>query len=267
VKNLLPQTQQSLWHLEVNGAGSGMRLNKEVFLPRGIIPVYSEEYDSTRHRPSQIDYKSAKTWVTGVPHITHKFGLVPLRVEVVASAVDPSDHPSFAESKEQGVAAVTDLVESSLPGMGDHVVRRGVVALEDLLAPQDEEVDLRIAIGDFAGINAGIEKPRGESTPTVFLKVNHKFEREVPAGMGPVNLDGKQSVDTDDPEELARYNSRLDMEHEMTLARLRRLGFVTASTVIDRSSGHEHSGVAGLSVKELDETLAEALNTVSRARR
>lgn len=244
-----------------------MRLNKEAFLPRGIIPVYSEEYDSARHRPSQIDYKSAKTWATGVPHVTHKFGLVPLRVEVVAGTVGPSDHSSFVESKEQGIIEITDLVEAALPGMGDHVIRRGVVEVEDLLAPQDEEVDLRIAIGGFAGISAGIARPRSEVTPTVFLKVNHKLEREVPAGMGPVNLDGKQVVNTDEPEELTRYNNKLDMEHQMTLARLRRLGFVTASTVIDPSSGYEHGGVVGLSVQELDETLAEALHTVSRARR
>jgi hypothetical protein len=266
-KDFLPTTSHFLGEYDVSHKGFGDRLNTSQIIYGGPVVVGGEQFDPLRHDPAYIDRTNPMGIALGQQYVSHTFGMAPLKIEVASMKIPDSDSTFFAEEKQQAVDTATDLIEASLPGMGDHVVRSGVVSLEEVLRSSEYDTDLRIIIGDFAGIGADVERPAFDTTPTILLKVNHQLERRVDKGQGTLLLDGKNPVNTDKPEELKRYNDILDKNHYMTIARLGRLGFATASTVIDPSFDQEYGGVAGVSVAELDDSLSQALQTISQSRR
>src|SRR3990167_4186071 len=223
-QEILPLTQAKLEEVDAQTIGIGSRLNTSEFMPMGIVPVFSEQYDPSVHNPSQIDYRSSMAIATGEPYVTHKFGIVPLRVEVVSGRVSKNDISEIAELKQSSVNTITNLVEASLPRMGDHVVNHGAVFERDILGNQERDADIRIVIGDFASVGAGLARPSYEATPTVLVKVNHILERDVPPNIGTVQLAANQEpLDTSNSEKLQNYNHNLELVHQEQVSRLEKL--------------------------------------------
>ncbi len=99
------------------------------------------------------------------------------------------------------------------------------------------------------------QRSRFETSTLFAVKVNHQAEREIMAGIGFVSLGGWQEVNTNDSEQLAAKNAKLENQHQRIVSQLEQAGAVVVSIITAPSQPNLYDTAAA------DQALAEAIRS------
>ncbi len=244
----------------------------------GIGGLYLGEvpFDPTYHEAADILPVSMMEDVTGQPHVGLYRPEHPLHVSVVTDYGNVEDDGRITRSKREaarnltdGIVAqltsVTDRLDSFAVGAGPNTpLARNEYELIGREASEEDRADeiahvglsgLTLVISDFRHLPLGQVGP-GSFRETLALKVNHPWERRIPAGVGFLSLKGLAEVNTNKPRELEKANRRLEEQHQRKVEELEAAGVTVASIVLQPKLPLK------VDEKEVDKALAAGLRTL-----
>lgn len=267
----------------------GQHDSDEVVTGSDGLVIGERPYDSDE--PTDINFSSLMGHATNSFYVEESIPERPLSVSIVEHR-DAKDAPLEEQSdprlrdilngKRFLVRLLSETLQDSLPGSED-VVNRYVIGkptaadLEDMgveVLEGTEDPDKAVAeLEDISseGLTILVDSIRlpfdkfaaGTFQTMLAIKANHLTERQLLPNDGVWRTGNSKmpEVDTSDPLELARWNTYLDKLHEYRLGKIKELGIVAASVVLDPRINNPYH----LDVKATDIEISSALKAIGRS--
>lgn len=268
----LPRFESAVAELSAKGMLSSGE-HTEYLLAQGDVDIQlgTTEFDPTWHDPSDIDFTEEDGLTDGVLHVP--VGLVkrPLLVNIVHDQLPRDEAHVITVRKREAADLIVRSLQARIPQMdpinGQVVLQQTgrEFLLDDVTVAESREDGVRaisditlsglsLVISDFNAMRFSQRSLNG----AVALKLNHLLEREVPAGLGVVDMGSGIELNTDRKRDLVRYNERLQDQHNKIVEGLEAAGAQVIPVVVDA-----RIKPAGFDSDVMDANLAQAIEQMN----
>ena len=269
--------------------GMGGHIEQRIVSGAHGMAVGEVPFDPTRHNPGDIKPFSIMSEVLGEPFVDQVLPMRPLEVQIVSDYGNTSDIGDIAVSKMLAIHSVSDGLETTM-GIGDKLFEYAVGLSEtpDFLASVDRpsqysaplrpnevilegrEVDaeyraqtvgmlclngLTIVLSDFHSLP--LDQIDTDFSKTLAVKINHPFERRIPANVGVIGVGSDIEVNTNSSRQLKKTNEMLEARHREVVSKLQNSGIHVVSLVT------KPSDPSGIDLRIADNAIANGLKALT----
>lgn len=233
-------------------------------------------FDPAYHEAADILQTSMMEDVLDTPHVGLYRPEHPLHISVVTDYGNTADDARIMRTKREAARNLTEGILGQLTSVTDRLDSFAVGATEatqlglndhELIGREASEQEraeeiarlglggLTLVISDFRSLPLG-QFGGGDFSETLAIKVNHPWERQIPARVGILSLRGLAEVNTNKPRELDKVNRRLEAQHKQKIEELEEAGITVASVVLRPKLPLK------VDETEVDEALATGIRTL-----
>lgn len=250
-----PETSAALRELGATTTyGLGAHLHPAVSVGVPGLTLGDIQFNPAKHDFLDVNHFSLLGEATGELHVTEVLPDRPLNVNVVTDLGSIWDARVITRRKQEAARAIAAGIATALPSLTDrttmyavgqspthpaHSSETKLVSLDVVEGGRAESVASLAPEGPLIVLSDFIHMPLEEhvsgdvSRNVLAVKVNHPFERRIPANIGVLALNRGYDLDTSNKRKLARANSRLDDRHLGVMARLQDAGISVVDVILD----------------------------------
>jgi len=263
-----PETTRSLHRLPPNrriNPGAHIRRQEESGRIGRVSP--DTELVPGKHTAADVNPLSFMAQTVGGHYVRQVQPGRQVQTNILIQSVEKADDQRIVARKEHAAALIAQMLHRDLASTTDNV---RLLAMEDVelsdefesktrlqrLKDDNEMIDfcrrgLTIMISDFSALKQDDRLP---FAPAVALKVDHPFDRAIPADVGVLQLSDGFELDTSREDELAVVNGRISAMNTRAVDTLQAAGTMVAGVVLNPEFEH------GFYAPNVDHSLAKAVD-------
>jgi len=270
----LPRTEEALNELIANQPrGTGTHAQEHARRSRSGRMLGYVPFNPIRHLPTDITPFSPMAVALGHDEVRKIQPTRPLNANIVLDFQAKNELPGVTKAKVDLAKDLRQTLDDALTNPHDRLQvytlgRLGTYAgIQNYAEPLTSDTrpeaarealeslasrDFTVVVSDFEWLSPA-QDTENTLRNAVAIKVNHRFERELPAKIGMFSLGGWAEVNTDKRRELAAANRDLAAHHDQVVAGLEAAGASVASVVFDPRLSQ------GFDVLATDQAIAQAV--------
>lgn len=251
-----PETSAALRELGATTTyGIGVHTHPTIAVGVPGLTLGDVQFNPAKHDFLDVNHFSLMGEATGDLHVTEVLPNRPLNLNIVTDLGSIWDARVVTRRKAQAARDIGEGILAAMPSLTDRATtytvgdsprnpaRSGETRLVSLdearesgraesvaaLAPEGPLV----VFSDFIHLPLEEHVTEDVARNVLAVKINHPFERKIPANIGVLALNAGYDLDTSKKRQLARANARLDDRHAGVMARLENAGITVVDIILD----------------------------------